>query len=557
MPYERHMMELKTLMRLGRFKEIVLTLLKYGFDDLIDRLDLPGTGLLKRITRANDGLTTFQRIRHAAEELGPTFVKFGQIMSLRPDLLPPGLIEELSRLQDDVAPVELAQIQAVVEESTGRPLYETFSIFDVEPLAAASISQVHRGVLKKEGHIVSIKVQRPGIRAKMESDLDILAMAADLLHERIEELESFDLPRLVKNVRKTLLRELDFKREARNMTIARSRAGETPLVDIPEPYEAYCTERVLVMTFIQGTPLKQLPIDTLADPESLARAGLSAAIKQILEDGFFHADPHPGNVLVTPQERLCLIDWGMTGRLAERDRHELIQLLKAVLEKDGEAMVHALLRVGHALEMVDREALERELLDILDAHHAVPIQKMNIGALLMAVTDLLRTHRLRLPPDLVIMIKALVAAEGTARRIYPDLDIVSEARDQITALAKRRFKPKALLRRLRFTLFEFFSLQQSLPRRMETLLGQAEQGRLTFGFRHENLDGLMHTLDSIINRLTFGIIIAAMIIGSSMIITTGIGPFLFGFPALGVVGYLISGVLGLWLVFTILRQRKY
>jgi len=456
MPYERHMMELKTLMRLGRFKEIVMILLKYGFDDLIDRLDLPGAGLLKKFSRASDGLNTFQRIRHAAEELGPTFVKFGQIMSLRPDLLPPGLIEELSRLQDDVAPVELAQIQAVVEESTGRPLYDTFSIFDVEPLAAASISQVHRGVLKQEGHIVSIKVQRPGIRAKMESDLDILAMAADLLHERIEELESFDLPRLVQNVRKTLLRELDFKREARNMTIARSRAGEAPLVDIPEPYEDYCTKLVLVMTFIQGTPLKQMPIDTLTDPESLARAGLSAAIKQILEDGFFHADPHPGNVLVTPQERLCLIDWGMTGR-----------------------------------------------------------------------------------------------------RIYPDLDIVAEAREQITALAKRRFKPKSLLRRLRFTLFEFFSLQQSLPRRMETLLGQAEQGKLTVGFRHENLGGLINTLDSIINRLTFGIIIAAMIIGSSMIITTGIGPFLFGFPALGVVGYLISGVLGLWLIFTILRQRKY
>jgi len=391
----------------------------------------------------------------------------------------------------------------------------------------------------------------------MESDLDILAVAADLLHERIDELESFDLPRLVRSVRKTLMRELDFKREARNMKIARSRAGDEPLVDIPEAYEDYCTERVLVMTFIQGTPLKQVRVDTLTDPESLAKTGLRVAIKQILEDGFFHADPHPGNILVTPQERLCLIDWGMTGRLADRDRHELIQLLKAVLEQDGEAMVHALLRVGQALEVVDRRSLERDLLEILDAHYAVPIKEMNIGALLMAITDLLRTYRLSLPPDLVVMIKALVAAEGTARCIYPDLDIVAEAKAQISSLAVRRFKPKSLLRRLRFTLFEFFSLQQSLPRRMETLLGQAEEGKLTVGFRHENLGGLINTLDSIINRLTFGIIIAAMIIGSSMIITTGIGPFLFGFPALGVVGYLISGLLGLWLIFNILRQRKY
>jgi ubiquinone biosynthesis protein len=550
-------MDLKTLAGLGRFKDIIMILMKYGFDDLINRLEIPGIELIKKIHKVDDELGTFERIRCALEDLGPTFVKFGQIMSLRPDLLPPQLIDELSNLQDDVAPVEFSQIKETVEKNTDGPLQETFSIFDAEPLAAASISQVHRGVLNKEGHIVSIKVQRPGIRSKIKTDLDILAAIADQLHERVDDLKAYDLPNLVRVTRRNLLRELDFKREARNMKIASSYAGENSEIYIPEVYEEYCTERLLVMEYVQGTKLKDLKTGALTDPESTAKQGLKAAIKQILDDGFFHADPHPGNLLITGQERICLMDWGMTGRLSERDRRELIDLLKSVVDKDSEAMVNVLLRIGSAEEAIDQRSLERELLDILDSYHSVPIKEMNIGQLLMAITELLRTYRLRLPPDLIIMIKALVTAEGTARLIYPDLDVVSEAKDYISSLALERFKPESLWRNFRLTLSEFFSLQKELPRRMVQILNKAHSGDLKLGFRHENLGSLRNTLDNITNRLTFGIIIAAMIIGSSMIITTGIGPFLFGFPALGVIGYLISGLLGLWLVFNIIRKRKY
>ena len=550
-------MDLKTLAGLARFKDIVMILMKYGFDDVINRLEIPGIELIKKIHKGSDELGTFERMRYALEDLGPTFVKFGQIMSLRPDMLPPQLIDELSKLQDEVAPVEFSQIKETVENNTGRPLQETFSIFDAEPLAAASISQVHRGILKKEGHIVSIKVQRPGIHSKIKADLDILAAIADQLHERIDDLKTYDLPNLVRVTRRNLLRELDFKREARNMKIAAYFAGEHSEIYIPEVYEEYCTERLLVMEYVQGIKLKDLNTEDVIDPESMAKQGLKAAIKQILDDGFFHADPHPGNILITEDERLCLMDWGMTGRLSERDRHELIDLLKSVVDKDSEAMVYALVRLSSAEEAIDQRGLERELLEILDSYYAVPVKEMNIGQLLMAITELLRKYRLRLPSDLVIMIKALVTAEGTARIIYPDLNIVAEAKDYISSLALERFKPKSLWRSFRFTLSEFFSLQKELPRRMVQILNKADSGDLTLGFRHENLGPLRNTLDNITNRLTFGIIIAAMIIGSSMIITTGIGPFLFGFPALGVIGYLISGLLGLWLIFNIIRKRKY
>ena len=550
-------MDWKTLTSLGRFKDIIMVLLRYGFDDLVDRLNIPGTKFMRKKSPIDHPLDTFERIRYACEELGPTFVKFGQMASLRPDLVPAALITELSKLQDDVALVDMSQISAAIEQSTGKPLKETFAVFDVTPVAAASISQVHRGVLAVDGRIASVKVQRPGIRSKMRTDLDILAILAEQLHERVEELNSFDLPNLVRLIKKTLLRELDFRSEARHMKIARIHAGEGADVYIPEVYEAYCSEHLLVMEFIQGAKLKDFKRESIADPELLARQGLVAAIDQILKHGFFHADPHPGNILIMPEGRMCLIDWGMTGRLSERDRHQLIGLLQAVLEKDGEAIVHALLRIGHAEAVIDQRALERDLLDILDLHFAVPIQEMNIGQLLMAITDLLRTYRLRLPPGLVIMIKALVAAEGTARRIYPELDVVSEAKAHISKLAAQRYTPESVLRRLRFTFTQLFSLQKEIPSRLESLLGKADRNELTLGFRHENLTGLIHTLENVASRVTFGIITAAMIVGSSMIITTGVKPLLFGFPALGVIGYLFSGVLGMWLLINIIRKRKY
>lgn len=550
-------MDIKALMSLGRFKDIVTILVKYGFDDIVSRLDIPSVGLMKRGQGADRELGTFERIRCALEDLGPTFIKFGQIMSLRPDLLPPPLIDELSKLQDEVAPVEFSEIRGAVEKSTERPLEETFSIFDAEPLAAASISQVHRGVFKRDGRITSVKVQRPGIRSQMEKDLDILATVASQLHERVEYLKSYDLRNLVRVIRRTLLYELDFKREARNMKIARAHAGEHSQIYIPGVYEEYCTERLLVMEYVQGTKVKDFKTEALADPESLAKEGLKAVIKQIFEDGFFHADPHPGNLLITEEERICLLDWGMTGRLSEKDRYELINLLKSVVDKDSEALVHALLRICSAEKAIDQRALERELLDILDSYYAVAIKDMNIGQLLMAITELLRAYHLRLPPDLVIMIKALVSAEGTARHIYPDLNVVLEAKEHISKLALERYKPEMLWRSFRFALSQFVSLQKELPRRIETILNKADRGDLTFGFKHENLGGLRNTLGNITNRLSFAIIIAAMIIGSSMIITTGVGPLLFGFPALGVVGYLISGLLGLWLIFNIIRHRNY
>jgi ubiquinone biosynthesis protein len=542
--------------KLSRFKDIVTTLLKYGLDEAVQRLNFPGAKLIKMIHPVKREMGLYERIRCVLEDLGPTFVKFGQIMSLRPDLLPSELLFELSKLQDEVPPVATTKIRTVVEKGLGQSIESVFSVFDNEPIAAASISQVHRAVLKKEGSIVVAKVQRPGIRNKIQADLDILESVAHRLHENSDDLRTYDLPNLVSVVRRNLMREIDFRIEAQNLRIARSFASETD-VFIPEVYNEYCSEQMLVMEYVQGKKIKDIGPSDEYDAQGLAKQGLNAAIKQILEDGFFNADPHPGNLLVTADMKLCIIDWGMVGHLTERDRYELIDLLKSVVDKDSDALVHVLLRLAKFDgEVIEYRALERELLYILNTYFAVPLRDVNIGQLLMAIITLLRNYHLQLPSDLVIMVKALVTAEGTARLVYPELDVVSEAKNYVSRLAEQRFKPENLWRSFQTTVSNIWTSQRDIPRQLLHILSKLENGKLGLHFHLDKLDRLVNTWENSSNRLTTGIIVASLIVGSSMIITTGVGPFIFGFPALGVVGYLISAALGLWLIVTILRTKK-
>ena len=543
--------------KVRRFKDILVILAKYGFDELLQRLDMPGAQWLRDITPIHREMGLYERIRCALEEIGPTFIKFGQIMSLRPDLLPRALLSELEKLQDTVPPDDFARIEQVLEENLEMPLREVFSVFDATPAAAASLSQVHRAVLRREGRIVSVKVQRPGVREKIISDLDMLEDFAGFLHNKVENLTPYDLPHLVQVVRRMLMKEIDFAVEARHLKTAAAYAAGTR-VHIPAVFDRYSTRRVLVMEHVVGTRYKDILQASAIDARAVARQGLQAAIKQILEDGFFHADPHPGNLLVTQDMCLCIIDWGMVGRLTRTERFELIGLLKALVERDSEALTDSLLTL--CLPPGDRirpRDLERDLLEILDAFYAVPIKDVNIGELLLNITVLIRRHSLRLKPEMVIMIKALVTAEGSARLAYPNMDVASELKDSVGRLAVLRHRPEELLRRLRHLAAGLWSVQHDLPRRIQRLADKLERGDLNFRFQVNKIEALIHALENASNRLTVGIITGAVIMASSMIITTGIGPFIFGYPALGVIGYLLSVVLGIWIIITIIRNNRY
>ncbi|MGD9330853.1 MAG: AarF/UbiB family protein [Desulfobacterales bacterium] len=550
-------MEIKILANINRLKDIAKVMLRFGFEDLLERIDLPGVPMPKPGERAEGHLATEERIRRVLEDLGSTFIKFGQIMSLRPDLLPASMIRELGKLQDNVSAVAFEAIRAAVEDTYQQKLEEVFAVFDPEPLAAASIAQVHKAVLRREGAIVSVKIRRPRIRSTMEKDMDILDYIAHRLHANFEPLKVYDLPALVHHVRRTLRREMDLRREARHIAIARSHLREESDIQVPAVFEDYTSESILVMAHIQGTQVKELQFEDEDQARFLARLGLRTAIRQILDDGFFHADPHPSNMMVTADNQLCLIDWGMVGRLTERDRRELVELLQAIIQRESHGLMTALFRLGEVAGDIDRRGLERELLDVVDTYYAVPLEEMNIGQLLMAIANIMREYRLQLHPDLLLMIKALVTAEGTARMIYPRLNIIAEARPDIERLARERFGLRRIWQMAKSSLPALLHHRREIPGRLLRIMQKVEDGDLTIQFAHTNLENLLNTLENITNRLTFAMIIAAMIVGSSMIITTGVRPHIMGYPAIGVVGYFISAIIGLWLLFNIIRTRKY
>jgi ubiquinone biosynthesis protein len=489
------------------------------------------------------------------DELGPTFVKFGQIMSLRSEMLPKPLVEELQKLQDDASEVDFGAIKNVVEDNIEKPWEEMFASFDEQPLAAASLSQVHRATLREADVEVAIKVQRPDIESKIKRDLSILESVATRMHDRIADMRVYDLPGLVEVIKRTLDRELDFYREARYMEIARNHLEELEGIHVPRAFLPLSTSDMLVMEYVEGENLRKLDRFMMDDPAAMARNGLHATVKQLFEVGFFHADPHPGNVLIADGKTICLLDWGMVGRLTPADRTEMVDLIVAIVDQDSQRLVDSLLTITTGNIDVDRRSLERDLIDILDAHMVASLSELRLGQLIMEVTEITRKYHLRFPTDLFIMIKALVTAEGTVQMIHPEMDLVTEMRPHLKKLAVQRFDPVSIWDSVRKFLFKLAASPTRFPKRIGDIVEKMERGKLRIGFEHRNLDGLQQTLEKTFSRLTMGVILGSMVIGSSLIITTGIPPIVYGYPLIGLTGYLISAVLGLWLIFDILRNR--
>ena len=551
-------MDILALSKLGRFRDIVGVLFKYGFDDVAERLQFPGKILISKTRIKTLDMSTWERLRHTMEELGPTFVKFGQILSLRGDLLPADLIKELEKLQDSVAPVPYADIKEVLQKALKTPLDEIFSVIDEEPLAAGSLAQVHAAVLKKENVPVALKIRRPDIVRTVEIDLQILEGAAPYLSEHLEFARTYDFVNLVKELKRALLRELNFTLEARNMQIiSQQLAGEKDVI-IPQVYEDFTRSSILTMDLIEGVKLKDLEPLNIEEREHLAQTGLRLIVKQVLENGFFHADPHPGNFLIVDDNELCLIDWGVVGILPSETRYELVELISAIVDMEAEKVFDTLVSLtGANVVQINERLLLRDILEILHLYHSVTVGKLDLGQLLMDLNNMLRTHHIKLPSDLALMFKTMVTAEGTARQLYPELDVIAEIEPFISQLGVDRWSPSQVWRRFTRQLRFYLKLQSSLPGSIQRILQKMEQGELDIKFRHENLGGLQKSMDNVSNRLSFSIILGSVIIGSSMIITTGVEPLIFGYPAIGLVGYLISAILGLFVVVSIFRTRKF
>lgn len=571
-----------TVRDLARLHNIASILIRYGFGDMVRRMGLANA--LERAGRAlhwNEAeelahLEPPARVRRALEELGPTFVKLGQVLATRIDLFEPEWIIEFGKLQDSTPAAPWTDIRQQLCEDLGAPPEEVFATFDPEPLAAASVAQVHRARLE-DGSEVVVKVRRPGIRPIIEADLRWLARLAKLAEGESPELRAFRPREVVRQFSQSLRRELDFAGECRNAErIAENFSGYTdkdeptgdttaesapeppaalPIIVIPRVYWQWTGERVCVQEFIAGISGRKLAAVDQAglDRKVLARRGAHAVLKMIVEDGFFHADPHPGNVFYLPCNRIAFIDFGMVGRLTEERRDQLTGLLLGLVKHEPRRVADVMLDwTGNGA--IDEDGLLLEIQTFVQQYHGVALKQLRLGVMLSDLVAILRQHQLALPSDLSLLIKAFISLEGMGRELDPDFDMAGEAMPLLEQAQRARYAPTALLQRGWRGVSEALSLVAGLPQDISRLLRAARRGRLEIHIDVTHLKRVGNQLDNAASRLTVGIVVAALIIGSSIVMTVPGGPTWLGLPFFGLLGFVGAVIGSIWLLLSIWRS---
>ncbi|AOW11525.1 ubiquinone biosynthesis protein UbiB [Hydrogenophaga crassostreae] len=548
---------------MGRLNEILGVLIRHGFGDSVRRL-----GLADRLAQAGHvlhwetaaDLARIEppvQIRLALEELGPTFVKLGQILAGRADLFGPAYITEFEKLHSRVPPVPMSALRPQLCEDLGGEPETVFARFDTEPLAAASIAQVHRAQLQ-DGTEVIVKIRRPGIAQVIDADLRLLARLAAVVEAELPAFKPYRPQQLVRELARSLKRELDLANECRQAERIATNMAVLPWIVVPRVHWAHTSERVNVQDHVNGVPgyaLEQLNEQGF-DRQLLAQRGAQAVLKMIVEDGLFHADPHPGNVFYLAGNRIAFIDFGMVGRLSVRRRDELLALLLGLVERQPQTVADVLLDWAGDDHGANLGALESELEEFLDQYHGAPLAELNLGQMLADVTTILREHALGLPSDMALLIKAFITLEGMGRSLDPAFHMTSEALPLLKKVVRGRYQPRVVAERAWQTLRRTLAVAEQLPHDVSRLLRNARRGRLQVGIEVAHLKRVGDQLDRSANRLAMALIIAALIIGSSIVMTVQGGPTLFGLPAFGFLGFMGAVVGGLWLVRAIWRSGR-
>ncbi|MBW2515170.1 MAG: AarF/ABC1/UbiB kinase family protein [Deltaproteobacteria bacterium] len=553
----------RTYRHLNRYRQILAILFKYGFGDLLDRLSIDqyiGAGLQaisrKRAERVAK-LTRPQRLRMACEELGPTYIKLGQILSTRPDLVPVDILEELSRLQDEVPPFPFEDVKTVIESEFGLPAEKLFDQLDEKPLASASIGQVHKA-RTKDGEPVAVKFQRPDIQRTIEVDLEIMLHLATLAERHIKEFEIHRPVKIVEEFARTLEKEIDYRNEATNMERIARRFLDIPHIYIPAVFREFTTSRVLTTELIEGIKISKIEsIDKAGlDRKVIAERIVGLVLKQAFEHGFFHADPHPGNIFVLADNVICLVDYGMMGLVDRATREAFVDLMDSVVHQQEVKTSQVLLNLTDWDEEPDIRALEREVADFMGRHFYKPLKDMEIGKLLQDLLHLTMRFRLRLPPDIFLMIKALSSVEGVGRALDPDFDLIAHARPFIERVKLERFGPKRISADVYDMMSRLLQFLHQFPKDLMDLTGMIRQQRLSLQLEHKGLDSMLATQDQTSNRMSFAIIIAALIIGSALIVISEIPPLVYGISLIGIIGYLVAAIMGIWLLVAIIKAGR-
>ncbi len=552
-----------TVRDVRRTRQILAVLLRYGFGDRLARLPLEGPLALRARALRRSPLRTIasvsraERVRRALEELGPTFVKFGQLLAGRPDIVPRDFGDELEKLHDEVAPMPFESARAVVESELGRPVGEVFREISPTPIAAGSIAQVHRATLPG-GRAVALKIQRVDIQPVIEADLRILRHLATLSAGRLLSEELVDPVGLVEEFARMLERETDFRQERRAMARFRRNFASDATILIPEGFVELSTSRLLTMELMEG--LRPAPPEELRaaglDPERLARRGASAFVRMVLDHGHFHADPHGGNILFAPGDVVAFVDFGATGRLDAEMRDRILDLVVALAGRDLPRIATLFLEIGEPSGEVDRAKLEDDVSDFVDDWQGLPLGAIPISGLLFDFFGILRRNRIRFPADLVVLSRALISLEAEGKRLDPKFDLVAELGEPVRRLLARRASPVERVRRWVDSAERAGGLLSQIPGELRRVLAMIEEKKFEVRLAHQGLDGLVREIDRASNRIAFALIVAALVVGSAIVSTLGRPPYVWGYPAVGVFGFSLAGLLGLWLVVAILRSGK-
>jgi ubiquinone biosynthesis protein len=549
---------------IGRYEKVIGVLLKYGFAEVVAHPPFNRFGSRwDKVMPKYHGepvikFSKYERIRMVCEELGTTFIKFAQIASNRPDILPQELIHELSLFQDRASPLPASAIHEVVRSELGRDPEDIFEAFDNQPIASASMGQVHRARLVG-GKEVVLKVQRPGIDETVEMDIHILRSLANLIDRNFPHLRAYQPVELVKMFERSIRKELDFKQEANNLKLFASNFIANADIYVPSFYPEFSTRKVLCMEYIEGikiTNLKALEEIGMTGPE-LALKGINLYFQQIFEYGFFHADPHPGNIFILRDQRVCFVDFGMMGTVLDSDKMLLGDLLLSVYQRDVKGLKHALLKFSWDESHVNEKELEYDILEFFQNYSSKGIEDIDNREVMAALNSLFFDYKIKIPGNLLLLLKALVIIEGVGLMLDPRYDIVGNIAPHARRLMEKKYSPSHFAKDFVRSTVDLIQLFTNLPGDTTEIIRKIKKGKLHIEFEHKGLEGLNEAISVLSKRISFSIIVGSLIVGSSLIVIADVPPFYRNIPVLGFVGFLISGFLGFRLLISIMRQGKF
>jgi ubiquinone biosynthesis protein len=538
-------------LNIGRMGEIAQVAARHGFGYVFEG---------RKGRSAEEGTPTARgrHLREMLDELGPTFVKFGQLLSTRPDVVPPDIIAELRGLQDDVRPVPFPEIERVIREELGQPIERLFLEFEIEPLAAASIGQVHRAVLPN-GRRVAVKVQRPNAPRQVEADLQLMYQAAKLAKERVRMLDFINSSELVDEFARSIRQELDYRHEARNADAFHKNFAGHPHVAVPRTYWTYTRSRVLTLEYLEGVQLRDLEFErwSLEQRRRLAYLVAETWMTMIFRHGFFHGDPHPANILVLSPERIGLVDFGLAGKLSDQDMTRLTMLFIDAANENIDALPRRLADLGVSYPKEREEEFVAQLHEFYARYFGASLAEIDPLQIVREAFQLIYSMNLRLPSRFVLLDKAIATVGSVGVDLYPDFNVFEVAKPYAKSLMLERFTARRMLGRARREGWELANIAFELPHQVHDVLEQARDGQIEVGFVHKGLDEFMHKLDVLANRLVIALIVTGGLIGSSLIgIFATSGPHILGVHFLSVMGFLLSGVLGIWLLWGVIRSGR-